>query len=98
MNFVGCDFHTRFQIAMVNTETGEMVERRICHQGKEVERFYGSLSGNTVVGMEATGYLIWFHEVLDRLEVELRVGDGAKIREQQVGRKKNKHKRRPVDP
>ena len=29
---IGCDFHTRYQqIAMLDTETGELVERRLMH-------------------------------------------------------------------
>ena len=68
MKLVGCDFHTRFQaIAMVDTESGELEERRLNHEGKEVERFYGGLGGPTVVGIESTGYSIWFHEVMDKL-------------------------------
>ena len=47
MKVIGCDFHTRFQvIAMLDTETGELQERRLDHQGKEVERFYGALQGS----------------------------------------------------
>lgn len=90
MNIVGCDFHTRFQqIAMVETETGEMVERRLHHQGKEVEEFYIGLRGPSLVGMESTGYSIWFHELLEELGVELRVGDASQIRARQVRKKKN---------
>ena len=90
MKLVGCDFHTRFQaIAMVDTESGELEERRLNHEGKEVERFYGGLGGPTVVGIESTGYSIWFHEVMDKLGVQLQVGDAAKIRAQQVRKKKN---------
>lgn len=91
MNYVGCDFHTRFQqVAMVNKETGEMVERRLHHQGgKEVEKFYSGLGGQTLVAMESTGYSIWFHELMDKLGVELKVGDAARIRAQQVRKKKN---------
>lgn len=91
MNYVGCDFHTRFQqISMLNRESGEVVERRLYHQGREVEEFYGQLSGSTtIVGIESTGYSIWFHDVLDQLGIELRVGDAARIRAQQVRKKKN---------
>jgi hypothetical protein len=33
MLIVGCDFHTRFQqIAMVDTTTGEIIERRLEHK------------------------------------------------------------------
>ncbi len=90
MKLIGSDFHTRFQaIAMVDTESGELEERRLNHEGKEVERFYGGLAGPTVVGIESTGYSIWFHEVMDKLGVQLQVGDAAKIRAQQVRKKKN---------
>lgn len=89
MNLIGCDFHTRFQqIAMVNTKTGEFLEQRLHHQGKEVEEFYGGLSGKTTVGIESTGYAIWFHELTTKLGVDLKVGDAAKIRAQQVRKKK----------
>ena len=90
MNYVRYDFHTRFQeIAMLNVETGELQEKRLYHDGKEVEAFYGSLVAPTVVGIESTGYSIWFHELLEDLGVELKVGDAAKIRAQQVRKKKN---------
>ena len=37
---IGCDFHTRFQqIAMVDTTTGEMIERRLEHENGEARSF-----------------------------------------------------------
>lgn len=90
MRIVGCDFHTRFQqISMLNCKTGELLERRLWHQGKEVEEFYGALGGAAVVGIESTGYCIWFHELLAELGIELKVGDAAAIRAKQVRKKKN---------
>ena len=33
MMIIGCDFHPRYQqIAMMDTETGELVERRLEHE------------------------------------------------------------------
>ena len=33
MMIIGCDLHTRYQqIAMVDTDTGELVERRLEHE------------------------------------------------------------------
>ena len=33
MRIIGCDFHPRYQqIAMMDTETGELVERRLEHE------------------------------------------------------------------
>ncbi len=43
MNIIGCDFHSRFQqIAMLDTETGEIVERRLEHENGEARKFYGA--------------------------------------------------------
>ena len=56
MIIIGCDFHTRFQqIAMLDTETGEIVERRVEHETGEAQRFYAALPVPARVGMEATG-------------------------------------------
>jgi transposase len=74
---------------MLQTETGELWEGRLNHEGKEVERFYGGLRGQTVVGIESTGYAIWFDELMEEQGVKLQVGDAAKIRAQRVRKKKN---------
>ena len=40
MMIIGCDWHTRFQqIAMRDTETGAIVERRWEHETGEAQRF-----------------------------------------------------------
>jgi hypothetical protein len=42
---VGCDFHRRYQqIAMMDTETGELVERRLEHENGEARAFFASLA------------------------------------------------------
>lgn len=54
MKIVGCDLHTRYQqIAMLDAETGELVERRLEHESGEVRAFYAALSGPVRVGIEA---------------------------------------------
>ena len=46
MLIIGCDFHTRFQqIAMVDTTTGEIIERRLEHETGEAREFYATLPG-----------------------------------------------------
>ncbi len=43
---VGCDLHTRYhQVAMLDTETGELVERQLEHESGEARAFYAALSG-----------------------------------------------------
>jgi hypothetical protein len=45
MKIVGCDLHTRYQqIAMLDEETGELIERRLEHANGEAKQFYTNLS------------------------------------------------------
>jgi transposase len=89
MLIIGCDFHPGFQQAAIfDNQTGEMVERRLQHR-EEAEQFYGSLRGQTVrVGMEACGHYPWFERLLERLGMELWIGDAAKIRASEVRKQK----------
>ena len=44
MKIIGCDYHPRYQqIAMMDTATGELVERRLEHENGEAQEFYASL-------------------------------------------------------
>ena len=93
MKIVGCDLHARQQtIAMVDTETGEFTEKTLAHEGNAVREFYAALEGPVVVGIEATGAMQWFLELLEELGIECRVGHPAKIRAAET--RKQKHDRR----
>jgi len=81
MMIIGCDFHPRYQqIAMMDTETGELVERRLEHENGEARAFYASLPKPARVGMEATGYAQWFERMLAEQGHELWVGHASEIR------------------
>jgi transposase len=81
MIVVGCDLHTRQQqVALLNTDTGELRDQELSHIGDDVERFYAALSPPVTVGIESTGYSLWFHALLQRLGHTLLVGEAAKIR------------------
>jgi len=89
MMIIGCDLHTRYQqIAMVDTETGELVERRLEHESGEARVFYASLRGAARVGIGATGHTPWFEAMLSELGHELWMGDAAKIRAAVVRKQK----------
>ena len=78
---IGCDFHPRYQqIAMMDTETGELVERRLEHENREAQAFYASLPKPARVGMEATGYAQWFERMLAEQGHELWIGHASEIR------------------
>ena len=81
MTFVGCDLHTRTQqVAVLDTRTGEVSEHQLGHDGTGVEEFYAALPRPVTVGIESTGYAVWFHTLMQRLGHTLLVGDAAKIR------------------
>jgi len=56
MKIVGCDLHTRYQqIAMLDEETGELVERRLEHANGEAKEFYSGLAGPVRWGSKRRG-------------------------------------------
>ena len=76
---------------MVDTESGEFLEKTLLHEGNAIREFYANLEGPVVVGIEATG-MQWFLELLDELGIECRLGHPAKIRAAET--RKQKHDRR----
>ena len=96
MIIIGCDFHSRFQqIAWVDTETGEVEARKLDHENGEAKRFYEGLKEPALVGIETTGHMRWFAEMLAELGHQLVVGDAAKIRACEP--RKQKHDRRDAE-
>src|SRR6202051_2013813 len=91
MMIIGCDYHPGFQqIAFVDTETGELQERRLEHRG-EAEKFYRDLAAQGIkarVGMEASGHARWFERLLSELQFELWTGDAAAINAKRVRKRK----------
>jgi hypothetical protein len=91
MIIIGADYHPGFQqIAFVDTETGELQERRLEHR-EEAEKFYRDLQTRGVsvrVGMEASGHARWFERLLCELQFELWMGDAAEIRTKRVRKQK----------
>jgi hypothetical protein len=89
MFIIGCDFHSRFQqIAMLDSATGEVVERRLEHESGEAQKFYATLPSPARVGMEATCDAQWFATVLQEHHHELWIGDAAEIRAAMVRKQK----------
>ncbi len=90
MLIIGNDFHSRYErIALLDTETGECQEREVVHSEAEVRKFYAGLGKPALVGIESTGYTLWFAELMRELGHELVVGDAAKIRAAETRRQKH---------
>jgi transposase len=89
MKIIGCDLHTRYQqIAMLDSDTGEVEERRLEHQNGEARAFYAALTGPVRVGIEATGSTPWFERMLVELGHELWIGDAGRMRAMVVRKQK----------
>jgi transposase len=91
MLIIGCDYHPGFQqIALVDTDTGELSERRLGHR-EQAEQFYREekqRSPAVRVGMESSGHWRWFERLLHELGFELWIGDPAEIRAKRVRKQK----------
>jgi transposase len=89
MKILGCDFHPRWQqIAVFDTETGEINEHKLLNGDGEAERFYRELPAAALVGLEACGNSQWFIELLERLGHQVWIGDAAQIRASYVRKQK----------
>jgi len=90
MKIIGVDLHTRQQsIAMLDDQTGELVERELSHEGEQVRNFYSALPRPVLVGLEATGSMRWFLQLLEELQIDFRVGHPAQIRAAEPRKQKN---------
>ena len=89
MRIIGCDFHPSWQqVAVLDSETGEVSERKLVNGDGEAERFYRTLPVPSLVGVEACGNSQWFIELLPQLGHEVWVGDAAQIRASYVRKQK----------
>jgi len=73
--------HARQQtVTRLDTKTGEVVKMTLTHEGDNVREFYSTLPHPVRVGIEATGSMQWFVNLMEELGIECRVGHPAEIR------------------
>jgi transposase len=93
MRLVGCDLHAAQQsIAMLDRDTGVVIEKTLKHEGEAVREFYASIPSPVVVGIEATGSMGWFLRLMEELEIPCRVGHPVAIRKAEARRQKHDHR------
>jgi transposase len=96
MRIIGCDLHARQQtLVTLDTITGEVVNLTLMHEGEKVREFYSQLPRPVLVGIEATGSMHWFLDLMEELGIECRVGHPAQIRAAEP--RKQKHDRRDAE-
>jgi transposase len=90
MRIIGCDLHASQQtIAMLDCESGEVVEHTLKHEGDTVRAFYSALPPPVIVGIEATGSMGRFLRLMTELDITCRVGHPAAIRRAETRRQKH---------
>lgn len=89
--YTGVDFHPHSQkVAYCDTEVGEIMFRSFRHSDREAIRmFYQGLPKPAVVGVEATGGLDWFEELIFENGHKLLVGHPFEIRRRALSRHKS---------
>ena len=96
MRIIGCDLHARQQtLAMLNTTTGEVVSIALLHEENTCGSFIPHFHAPVRVGVEATGSIHWFLNLMEELGIECQVGHPAQIRAAEP--RKQKHDRRDAD-
>src|SRR5260370_6434144 len=91
--YIGVDLHVRTQtVCWCDTRTGEQQERLLDHERDDVRSFYAQFVAPAVVGVEGSGYSLWFHRLMEETGHQLVVGDAQAIR--QFARRRQKNDRR----
>lgn len=89
MTIVGCDFHPAWQqIAVFDSDTGEISEHKLMNGNGEAEQFYRRLPAPSLIGIEACGNSQWFVDLVQGLGHEIWIGDAAQIRASYVRKQK----------
>jgi transposase len=93
MKIIGCDLHAAHQaLAILDCETGEVVEHTLRHEGTSVRDFYARLGTPATVALEATGMTTWFLTLLEELGIRYLVGHPSAVRKAET--RQQKHDRR----
>jgi transposase len=94
--YIGVDLHARTQtVCWCDTAAGDIHQEAPDHQGDDVRTFCAWFAAPTVVGLESSGYALWFHQLLDELGHEVRVSEAFAIR--QLARRRQKNDRRDAE-
>src|SRR3989441_6416672 len=94
--YIGVDLHVRTQtVCWMNTADGEIHQHTLDHSRDDVRAFYAQFTAPAVVGLESSGYALWFHQLIEQAGHRLLVGDAYAIR--QFARRRQKNDRRDAE-
>ena len=94
LHYIGVDFHPYEQtVAYMSAEDGEIKYRQLRHSDKKgIAEFYRQFGNKTEIGVEATGSLYWFEELLKKEGLSLKIGNPQKIRRMALSSHKNDYR------
>lgn len=94
--YIGVDLHVRTQtLCWVDETGGEQHHVTLDHERDDVRAFYSQFPAPAIIGVEASGYALWFHRLIEELGHQLLVGDALAIR--QFARRRQKNDRRDAE-
>ena len=94
--YLGVDFHARTQtVCWCSTEDGVIHQRTLDHERDNVPTFYAQFATPAIVGLESSGYALWFHRLLAEQGHHVLVGDAFAIR--QFAKRRQKNDRRDAE-
>jgi transposase len=94
--YLGVDLHVRTQTASwCDTADGVIHQRMLDHQRDDVRAFYAQFAAPAIVGLESSGYAVWFHRLLAEQGHQVLVGDAFQIR--QFAKRRQKNDRRDAE-
>jgi transposase len=70
-------------------------QRTLDHERDDVRAFYAQIPAPAIVGLESSGYALWFHQLVEERGHRLLVGDAFAIR--QFARRRQKNDRRDAE-
>src|SRR2546428_5155324 len=94
--YIGVDLHVRTEtVCWMNTADGEIHQHTLDHSRDDLRAFYAQFTAPAVVGIESSGYALWFHQLMEQAAHRLVVGDAYAIR--QFARRRQKNDRRDAE-
>src|SRR5712692_7359893 len=94
--YIGVDLHVRTQtVCWMDTADGEIHHHTLDHARDDLRAFYAQFPAPAVVGVESSGYSLWFHQLIEQAGHRLLVGHAYAIR--QFARRRQKNNRRDAE-
>jgi len=84
--YIGVDLQVRTQtVCWLDTADGEEQQLSLDHERDDVRAFYSRFPVPALIGVETSGYSLWFHRIIEELGHQLLFGDLPRIKDLDLG-------------